>query len=101
METLDKSQLFEQTISVDWAFVRGALPKESGIVFFSEMRGVIELVPYIGGFTSQCDAWFWVDSHQSVTLYHVKFSTIFTWKSVTLLNVRTLDQVSQSNVYQA
>merc|ERR1711914_63706 len=27
---LDKSQLFEQTISVDWAFVRGALPKESG-----------------------------------------------------------------------
>ena len=33
METLDKSQLFEQTISVDWAFVRGALPKESGTVF--------------------------------------------------------------------
>jgi len=35
METLDKSQLFEQTISVDWAFVRGALPKESGIVLLS------------------------------------------------------------------
>ena len=35
METLDKSQLFEQTISVDWAFVRGALPKESGTVFFT------------------------------------------------------------------
>merc|ERR1712189_109390 len=30
METLDKSALFEQTIHVDWAFVRGALPKESG-----------------------------------------------------------------------
>ena len=29
METLDGSRLFEQKIEVDWAFVRGALPKES------------------------------------------------------------------------
>ena len=34
METLDKSQLFEQQIAVDWAFVRGALPKESGNYYY-------------------------------------------------------------------
>jgi len=28
METLDGSRLFEQKIEVDWAFVRGALPKD-------------------------------------------------------------------------
>ena len=30
METLHETDLFEQKIAVDWAFVRGALPKESG-----------------------------------------------------------------------
>lgn len=30
METLDGSRLFEQKIEVDWAFVRGALPKDAG-----------------------------------------------------------------------